>query len=236
MALDGLFDPTMNKLPFELRRLYLSHLPDGHIPDADAPSLADAHGMVRAMVLQLAKPADWSAMSAVWQGVQADLALPAPAIAVNGSDGYQLWFSLVEPVPLPQALAFLDALRVRYLPGIAPGRISLMPAVGMVPALQGQTELWSAFVAPDLAPVFADAPWLDIPPSLSGQADLLARLGSIKPAAFQAACAQLNPSTVQQTLLVDSHPKRFLLKVMNDEAAPLGLRIEAAKALLPYVD
>ncbi|MDO9238332.1 MAG: hypothetical protein Q7U28_20135 [Aquabacterium sp.] len=226
----------MNKLPFELRRLYLSHLPEDQIPDAAAPSLADADGMVRAVVLQLAKPADWSAMSAVWQGVQADLALPAPAIAVNGTDGYQLWFSLVEPVPLPQALAFLDALRVRYLPGIAPECISLMPAVGMVPALQAQTEQWSAFVAPDLAPVFADAPWLDIPPSLSGQADLLARLGSIKPAAFQAAWAQLSPDAGQQALQVQGHPKHFLLNVMNDTGVPLGLRIEAAKALLPYCD
>jgi len=30
--------------------------------------------------------------------------------------------------------------------------------------------------------------------------------------------------------------KQFLLKVMNDEAAPLTLRIEAAKALLPYTE
>lgn len=28
--------------------------------------------------------------------------------------------------------------------------------------------------------------------------------------------------------------KRFLLSVMNDKAAPLALRIEAAKALLPH--
>ena len=28
--------------------------------------------------------------------------------------------------------------------------------------------------------------------------------------------------------------KRFLLSVMNDEAAPLALRIEAAKELLPH--
>jgi hypothetical protein len=32
----------------------------------------------------------------------------------------------------------------------------------------------------------------------------------------------------------DPDAKRFLLAVMNDAAAPLALRIEAAKALLPY--
>ena len=32
------------------------------------------------------------------------------------------------------------------------------------------------FVAPDLAALFADEPWLDLPPSSDAQADLLARL------------------------------------------------------------
>lgn len=31
-------------------------------------------------------------------------------------------------------------------------------------------------------------------------------------------------------------PKRFLLEVMNDSTAELRLRIEAAKALLPYFE
>ena len=31
-------------------------------------------------------------------------------------------------------------------------------------------------------------------------------------------------------------PKRFLLDVMNNDTVSLGLRIEAAKALLPYLD
>jgi hypothetical protein len=33
-----------------------------------------------------------------------------------------------------------------------------------------------------------------------------------------------------------AHPaaEQFLLQVMNDTAAPLALRVEAAKALLPY--
>jgi len=87
-------------------------------------------------------------------------------------------------------------------------------------------------VAPDLAPVFAEEPWLDTPPGEEGQADLLARLQSIKsaalpgPAAAAAAGATPAPAT-------NSDPKRFLLEVMNDASVPLALRIEAAKALLP---
>ena len=54
------------------------------------------------MVLELTGPADWDVLSAVWRGVQADLELPAPAIAVSGTDGLQLWFSLEAPVPAAQ--------------------------------------------------------------------------------------------------------------------------------------
>ncbi len=73
----------MNPQESELRRLYL--LADGV---ADAPCLMTAEGHVRAMVLELSRPADWNALSTVWQRVQSDLELPAPAIAVSGNDGY----------------------------------------------------------------------------------------------------------------------------------------------------
>lgn len=72
----------MNPLQTELQRLY------------SAPE-----GVVRALVLELARPADWGLLSPVWRGLQTDLALPAPAVMVSGVDGYQLWLSLAEPVP-----------------------------------------------------------------------------------------------------------------------------------------
>ncbi len=205
---------------------------------------------VQAMVLAVGRPADWAATSAVWQGVQADLNLPAPAIAVSGTDGYQLWFSLAEPVPTDQALAFLDGLRARYLGDIAPPRLALIPAVAQDmarPPVQVQADQWSAFVAPDLAPVFADTPWLDIPPNLDGQADLLARLVSIRPDEFERALRQLSAAPLGVAVPVPAvdaptpagtwaDPKRFLLDVMNDPSVAPGLRIEAAKALLPYFE
>lgn len=215
------------------------------------------------MALSLGRPADWDALSGVWQAVQADLSLPAPGIAVSGVDSYQLWFSLDEAVPVAQAHAFVAALQARYLGAVAPERIGLLP--GQAPGTTAQThvqvlppawpsdtmpprqvseEQWSAFVAPDLAPIFADTPWLDIPPSLDGQAELLSRLQSIKPGVWQAAKAQLEPApaaapaspTATSSGSSGRHqdPKRFLLDVMNDPTVPLALRIEAAKALLPH--
>ena len=67
-------------------------------------------GTVRAMVLELVRPADWTLLSTLWRGVQTDLELPAPAIAVSGIDAYRLWFSLAEPASAAQARAFLEAL------------------------------------------------------------------------------------------------------------------------------
>ncbi len=233
----------MNRLQSELHRLYLLTSPDlgGH--------LIDGAGQVRAMVMELTGPADWDVLSKVWRGVQADLELPAPAIAVSGSDGLQLWFSLQAPMSALRAEAFLAHLQARYLAGVAPARLRLSPSAAgqtfdaaLVPAQQDATENWSAFVAPDLAPVFADTPWLDIPPGIEGQADLLARLESIKPAALAAAMQRLQPvvstgsSPAAQPSSADVEPKRFLQQVLNDETAALALRVEAAKALLRYAE
>ncbi len=122
----------MNRLQSELHRLYLPHAAGAQDTDVEESSLTDANGQVRSMVLELSGPADWDALSKVWQGVQGDLDLPAPAIAVTGLDGYQLWFSLAEPLPAPQAMAFLESLRVRYLSDIAPKRVVLMPSVDVM--------------------------------------------------------------------------------------------------------
>lgn len=254
----------MNRLQSELHRLYLPHSAAGAVTHATASSLIGADGSVRAMVMELARPANWDMAAKVWRGVQAELELPAPAIAVSGTDGFQLWFSLAEPIGVAQAHAFLALLHARFLPDIAARRMNLWPVVDaaaphaalharMVPAEQAQAGNWSAFVAPDLAPVFADTPWLDIPPSHDGQADLLCRLESIKPAAFDAACALLAPAPAQpvapsapaagseagsmptrpEAALGSLEARRFLLRIMNDDTVALALRIEAAKALLP---
>lgn len=237
----------MNPLETEFRRLYL-------IDDASAvaPSLMTVDGRVRAMVIELARPADWSVVSTVWQRVQSDLYLPPPAIAVTGNDGYQLWFSLDEPVTAAEASFFLESLRQRFLSDIVPERISMMPTetrhAQLVPTLQQSTGLWSAFVAPDLAAIFADSPGLDMSPRVEAQAKVLAPLESIKAAVFEAIFDQVisdverisatnqfsTPVVTPSTKHCDSDAKRFLIEVMNDQSLEMHLRIEAAKALLPY--
>jgi hypothetical protein len=219
------------------------------------------------MVMELTRPPSWAVLSKIWHGVQIELELPAPAIAVSGVDGLQLWFSLAEPIAVAQAHAFLERLRSRFLPDIESSRTRLMPAsdasalrqdlhARLIPALQDQTGNWSAFVAPDLAPVFADTPWLDIPPNEEGQAALLHSLEVTEQTAFEAALKKLGLGVQPQHSIASvatsanvplaherpvaaaasDDPKRFLLQVMNDDTVPLALRIEAAKALLRHSD
>ena len=236
------------RLQQDLQRLYGSHATALSAPP-------------RAAVLELARPADWSALGAVWRGVQSDLGLPAPAIAVNGRDGFQLWFALAEVGMSAQSAELLTALCRVYLPELRPTRLSMWSAamVTAAPALPPQRqqqvadEQWSAFVAPDLAPVFSDEPWLDTEPGPEAQAEVLGRLACISPAQLAAALEQLGartgsmsppqaPSAQQARPMAplglvthaadETDPRRFLLRVMNDEGVAMALRIEAAKALL----
>ena len=137
-----------------------------------------------------------------------------------------------------------------------------------MPAQLPNSDHWSAFVAPDLAPVFGDEPWLNSAPNPTGQSDLLSRLSSMPTADFLRVLDQLRPvpsaidlepaaapatwtgasATASAGAGAGSatdhpfpagagrSPRRFLLAVMNDASVALGLRIDAAKALLPYLD
>lgn len=279
----------MDPLDTELDRLFAV------APGASPMSLADAAGRTRALVLEVVQPTGWDALAPLWQGVQAELDLPAPAIAVSGTDGLQLWFSTESVVEPAQGHAFLDALRTRFLPDVPPSRVRLLPdpaqpgrRPAMVPALQVNCTDWSAWVAPELAVMFTDTPWLDIEPVDDGQAALLRPVRSIKPADFDAALARLRepapraeapasagmgalagasalagavpggsavlgapmaakpvapvdhapaspsvaPAVATGTPASDDAPRRFLLRVMNDERMDMAMRIEAAKALL----
>lgn len=242
------------RLATEIQRLY--RLPGD--PAASAQPLlplVDTEGQVRALVMAIGGPADWPALSSVWRGVQADLDLPAPAIAVNGVDAYELWFSLAQPVPLFEGERFLQGLRQRYLPDVPGTRLVLRPSAQsnvtpLIPACQGDAGLWSAYVAPDLAAVFGDEPVLDVPPGDDAQADLLSRVACMSPAAFGLALQRLHADAAEagsriplpsETLAGAAglngpykDPRRFLQDVMNEATAPLALRIEAAKALLAH--
>ncbi len=241
----------MNRLDTELRRLYLAN-PDPNRGDGthNQPLINEA-AQVRAVVLGVAGPGAWEKLSKVWQGVQVDWGWPAPAIAVSGTDGLHLWFSVTGPVPLAQAAAGVAALQGRYLGGVLPERVSRWPMVagpsGVVVQLPGQQvlpEQWSAWVAPDLAAIFEAEPWLDVAPSPDAQADVLARLKPTPLADFLQAlpCAPPTPATTgvaapapQACADGQPGPHQFLQAVMNDPAVDMQWRIAAATALLPHM-
>lgn len=124
-------------------------------------------------------------VSRLWALVQTELGLPAPAISVDGRSGWQIWFALAQPHPRDEVERVLQRLLEELLddPG-AEVTVQALPAEAMaesppVPRQVGP-DRWSAFVAPDLVPVFADSPWLDCAPGEEGQAALLARLTPIE--------------------------------------------------------
>lgn len=241
----------MNRLDTELHRLYLPHTPPAGEAGGQNPSLTAPDGRVRTLVLGVARPAEWDVLLRVWQGVQAELGWPAPAIAISGTDGHQLWFSLAEPVSLVRAAQCLSALRERYLHGVRPERVLAWPSealgshpVAECPGLPGrecQPGQWSAWVAPDLARIFEDQPWLDMPPGADAQAEVLARLQPLALADLQRVLPPNRPTAPgPQAEAPDAPPQvagqlgphAFLLQVMNDPGVDMRWRMEAAKALL----
>lgn len=234
----------MTRLHSELQRLFEG--PEG--------GLGPHQGRVRCLWIELGGPADWAPLRALWSAVQTGLDLPAPAIAVSGDGGLQLWLSLAQPVAVAEAAAFLDALCHAHLPGRAalkPGRLRCWPdAHGQrppparvpAPVRSSPEPRWSAFVTPDLPAVFGEDAWLDLPPGDDAQADLLSRLAPITPQAWAAALTRLSawpvPAAVGAAPAAagpqDSAvtPVAFLRSVMNDPQAPLALRVDAARALL----
>lgn len=222
----------MNRYASETRRLY------GWDPaESGGPTTTD--GASRAMVWVFPRPSAWPDVAEVWQGVQTVCGWPAPAIAVDGVGAYQLWFALVQAVTADQARTCLAQVLQRVCPhlphermGVYPGDTSIRLPGGAVVA-----EQWSAFVAPDLAALFADTPWLDGPPNPDAQADLLCRFDPTPPTAWEA-LLQVPATGAAVAPVGDSgglrytDPLVFLADVMNNPAADWMSRVEAAKALL----
>lgn len=218
-----------------------------------------------------ATDSEW--VSRVWALAQSEAGLPAPVISVDGASGWQLWFALAQPRPQEEVERVLRHLITGLLgePGVGdaqPAPLSftcwlgvaegaLDPAEAGVGAVwppvprQVAPERWSAFVAPDLVPVFAESPWLDCAPGEEGQAALLSRLVPIGAADWarlaKAASAEARPAGGSAALAsgdlasgeaaqpaASGDPRAFLLSVMNDPSVEMALRIEAARVLLAH--
>ncbi len=250
-----------SRLQQEYSRLFL-------VAGRDGDCLINELGLVRALVVEVTVPLGWKALSEVWYGVQTDFGLPAPGIAVSGTDAIQLWFSMANDIDSTTAERFFTALKLRYLPGIPPSQLRLFPMrdvssvprekhTELVPSDRHSTGHWSAFISADLAAIFDIEPWLDMPPNMDQQADILSKLQSIKPDQLSTVLAALDSKTereVEETAgpsakigrssdgtncrespeSASMSPQEFLLQVMRDVQLPLRDRIEAAKALLPY--
>lgn len=245
----------MSKLNQELQRLYGLFDQKNLVGDGDVGlNLLGADGRVRALVLGVERAADWARVGSLYQSLQEDLELPPPAISVSGQSGYQLWFSLMDAIPLAQAEVFFEALRLKYLADLPPSRLKFYPSrnnmtVGLVPALNEASQKWSAFIDPTMGAMFVEESGLEMAPNRDRQADMLSGLKSVAAEDFQRALAILfaEPAStkVPASPEVDfqcsapgvakyyADPKSFLLAVMNDPSASLDQRLQAAKALLP---
>lgn len=212
------------------------------------------------------KAGEW--VSRVWSRAQSEAGLPAPAISVDGAAGWQLWFALAQARPRAEVKRVFAHLIGGWLgedagpdaiaspmfhcwpdeTGAVPGASGPRSGAGEPPVpRQVGPDRWSAFVAPDLVPVFVDTPWLDCEPGEEGQAALLARLIPIQASDWARLLASAGPreqsrvsSGAQVPLTGEAGvqpaqaAQAFLLSVMNDERAELALRIEAARVLLAH--
>lgn len=266
----------MNKLIAELERLYFLAQPVGLAACLRGEchlelGLISPEGMVRTMGLTFCRAADWDSVASLCQALQDELELPLPAVSVSAQSGFQLWFSLLEPVSVARATGFLEALRSQYLAAIPshhleafPGADGVPETLPVVPAYYPERDKWSAFIDPSMGSMFVEESGLDMAPNMDRQADLLAGFRSIKADDFARAQAALlsmaesraarlsAENKAAESLLADravqpqaadrlslgsgfQDPQIFLLAVMNDPAASAAHRIDAAKALLPYI-
>lgn len=251
----------MNKLISELQRLYFLPGQQWHsqqLDDSGKPAcsvegtlttaivasslegkqtialqLVSADGMARAMVMSFKKPDDWDKVANLYQALQDELDLPAPAVSISGRKGYRLWFSLAEPVPVALTRGFLDALRRKYLAEITAVNFQLQPATGqaickLAPALHAATGKWSAFIDPSMGAMFIAEPGLEMAPNMGRQADLLAGLKSIKAGDLQRALNVLQ-TAAEPAGSPDLTPAEGAARVPDTASGPPPARLNVGK-------
>lgn len=226
----------MNRLSAEISRLYFVPEPLLEKADADDPtssiSLVAQNGMTRVMVVGFERSNDWDHAATLYQAVQGDLELPPPAVSASGGQGYQLWFSLSEPVSLKRASLFLSALRRTYLPDIQPSHLAFWPdlsesfPVGPSPLLfpplcHEATGKWSAFIDPGMGSMFVEEPGLGMAPMVDRQADLLVGLEGIKPDDFERTLNRLQRETTSP------EPAAATLEEENSQATSRTLNVDS---------
>ncbi len=161
---------------------------------------------VRTIVIGITDPKNWVRVAAVYQGIQEDLELPAPAVSVSPVEGFQLWFSLTKAVPANQAANFTNALRRKYLSDLPSPQIRQWPEaldsrcrLPLVPSYHETAQKWSAFIDPTMGGMFIDDAGLEISPGMDRQADMLSGIKSIKAEDFVRAMGLLESDAESKT-------------------------------------
>ena len=209
--------------------------------DEAALQLGGAGGGARVLAIEFncaARSRDWPHVAALYQALQDELELPAPALAVRAHAGYALWISLAQPLPLTDAAAFLTAVRERYLAELPVAAVTLRPGeatdadaalLPLLPARHAASGHWSAFIDPGLGALFADEPWLEMAPNAGQQADILAPLKSVDAAALAHAREVL---AAQETGGGDSGTTPEAMPAAVDDVASAGVRRQSQRLAL----
>lgn len=191
----------MDKLIAHLVRLYL--MPGAasqqglarHLQGQGTLSLQPVDGLTRSIVLPFDKnskeqgDAHWLALCVLASVLQVEYGFPPPAVSISGAEGYRLWLSLAEPVPVTDAQRFIDALASVHAPAV---RVDAAAPVPLPPCLHAASGKWAAFINPGMGASFAEEPGLELGPPLAAQAAFLEDLESIGLAQFRQALHDLS--------------------------------------------
>jgi hypothetical protein len=191
-------EQQMEKLIAQLFRLYVpagavspERLAQRILGEQAIPvELDTADGLTRAIAIPFDKADDkeeaghWTALCAAAKALQAEHGFPAPAVSVDGINGYCLWISLEAPVPVAQARQFAAALRAAWLAGAGRRPDALDRSRQLPPCFNQHSGRWAAFIHPGMGASFADEPGLDFAPPPLAQAAFLEGLESVGVARF----------------------------------------------------
>lgn len=185
----------MDKLIAQLGRLYLMPEDVEHGASGPAPvPLVSPDGLTRAIVIDFPRRRDagpeqhWHDLCEVANRLQATFGFPAPAVSITGTDGYRLWLSLAEPVPVGDARRFLALLREAQFAEL---ELQAPDAVALPPFLHPDCGKWAAFIHPGMGASFAEDAGLDVQPPAAAQLGFLEGLESIARTQFNDALAAM---------------------------------------------
>jgi hypothetical protein len=175
------------------------------------------------------------------KGLVEDLKFPLPAIAVTPDEGPQIWISLSTPVELAKAERLISSLHVQFLDEIPDDECVVRPS--LTEPTRNEVQLapiefpegkWSAFIDPTILSMFKEETWLGMPPNLDKQGKLLAQVEFLDPENLWSSLPSPGGYVAEKHHQKNTEPMEFLLSVMRDRAQGMSIRIEAAKALLPF--